>query len=80
MIYVTRCDIKYGGLNLPKVLSLTSDFSLSTHRCFVDTGNPTSTTRLYVDHDGQANVNCTRKKTLKMQVSMQHADGKRMVC
>ena len=45
------------------VESIESDmgFSLSTHRCFVDTGNPSSTTRLYVDHDGQANVNCTRK-------------------
>ena len=49
---------------MPKVLSLTWDFSLSTHRCFVDTGNPSSTTWLYVDHDGHANVNCTRKKTL----------------
>ena len=38
--------------------------AVSTHRCFVDTGNPSSTTRLYVDHDGQANVNCARKKTL----------------
>ena len=64
MIYITRCDIKYRELNLPKVLRLTWDFSLSTHRCFVDTGNPSSTTRLYDDHDGQANVNFTRKKTL----------------
>ena len=80
MVQITKCDIKYRGLNLSKVLSLTWDFSLSTHRCFVYTGNPSSTTRLYVDHDGQVNVDYTRKKTLKMQVSTQHGGGQRMVC
>ena len=55
---------KFRGLTESKVLNLTWEFSVSTHRCFVDTGCPSSTTRLYVDHDGQANVNCARKKTL----------------
>ena len=42
-------------------------FSLSTHRCFVETENPSSTTRLYVDPDGQGNVNGVLKKILKME-------------
>ena len=34
---------------------------------FGDTGNSSSTIRLYVDQDGKANANCTRKKNLKVE-------------
>ena len=46
MVWIMRCDGKCRLPILSNALSLIWDFSPSTHRCFIDTGNPSSTTRL----------------------------------
>ena len=42
-------------------------FTVDAPVFFVDTRNPSSTKRLYVDPDGQSSINCTRKKILKIE-------------